>query len=104
MEPRNTVVVVIGITSLRAREGKPTGCLTRKAAVLWTLYGDVLRTPPGSKSGACTHRGDSGTWESLLSPCHTGPEDQGYRLTKSPGAEEVASASQRVRLGAETQT
>jgi hypothetical protein len=61
-------------------------------------YGDVLRTPPGSKSGACTHRGDSGTWESLLSPCHTGPEDQGYRLTKSPGADEVASASQRVRL------
>ncbi len=26
------------------------------------------------------------------------PEDQGYRLTKSPGAEEVAFASQRVRL------
>jgi hypothetical protein len=26
------------------------------------------------------------------------PEDQGYRLTKSPGAEEVASAYQRVRL------
>jgi hypothetical protein len=25
IEPRNTVVVVIGITSLRASEGKPTG-------------------------------------------------------------------------------
>jgi hypothetical protein len=37
-------------------------------------------TPPGSKSGACRHRGNSGTWESHLSPCvysrSGGPGDQ----------------------------
>jgi len=35
-------------------------------------------------SGACSHRGSSGTWESHLSPCHT--PGMGDRVTKSPGA------------------
>ena len=34
-------------------------------------------------SGACIHRGSSGTWESHLSPCHT--PGMGDRVTKSPG-------------------
>src|SRR4029453_4790900 len=42
-----------------------------RAAVLSRLsaIGRVLRTPPGSESRACVHRGDLGTWESHLSPC-----------------------------------
>jgi hypothetical protein len=48
--------------------GKPTACMRRKAAVLDTR-GRVLRTPPGSKSGAGVQRGHSGTWESHGSPC-----------------------------------
>jgi len=42
-------------------------CSGRKAAVLGTPR-RVSRTPPGSESGACFHRGDSGTWESQWSP------------------------------------
>ena len=48
--------------------------MQRKAVVLDTR-GRVLRTPPGSKSGACMQRGHSGTWERHLSPyvyCRTG--------------------------------
>ena len=43
----------------------------------------VHRTPPGSESGACLHRGSSGTWENHLSPC-TIP-GLGDRVTKGPG-------------------
>jgi len=42
-------------------------CSGRKAAVLGTPR-RVSRTPPGAESGACFHRGDSGTWESPWSP------------------------------------
>ncbi len=49
-----------------ARE-KPTGCRGRKAAVL-DAPRRVSRTPPGSESGACLQKGDSGTWESPWSP------------------------------------
>ena len=69
MSPEMGIVVVI----------KPTVCTHWKAAVLSAL-GQEFRTPPGSESGACFHRGNSGTWESHLSPCHTtrsgGPGDQ----------------------------
>jgi hypothetical protein len=46
---------------------KPTACSGRKAAVL-DAPRRVSRTPPGSESGACFHRGDAGTWESQGSP------------------------------------
>jgi hypothetical protein len=50
-----------------------------KAAVREAVW-QVSRTPPGSESGACLHRGNSGTWESQLSPCRAarngGPGDQ----------------------------
>lgn len=45
------------------RGGKPTVSKSRKAAVLDTPW-RVCGTPPGSKSGACVQRGNSGTWES----------------------------------------
>ena len=54
----------------------------RKATVLGAR-GRVRRTPPGSESGACIHRGSSGTWESPLSPCHM--PGMGDRVTTSPG-------------------
>jgi hypothetical protein len=75
--------VVDGRISLEeAMRGKPTVSSGRKAAVLGAP-GRVRRTPPGSKSGACRHRGGSGTWESPLSPCHiTG---MGDRVIKGPG-------------------
>jgi hypothetical protein len=59
-----------------ANEGKPTACSDRKAAVL-DAKRRVSRTPPGSKNGARIYRGNSGTWESPLSPCER-PEDEGY--------------------------
>src|SRR5713226_5366317 len=62
--------------------GTPTVSSGRKAAVLGA-GGRVRRTPPGSQSGPCIHRGSSGTWESPLSPCHT--PGVGDRVTKGPG-------------------
>ena len=62
--------------------GKPTVCKRWKAAVLRAV-GRVRRTPPGSESGACLHRGNSGTWESHLSPCLI--PGMGDRVTKGPG-------------------
>ncbi len=70
IEPRNSLVVVIGITSLGNRRGKADGLFMLEGGSFGgDNSGDVLRTPPGSKSGACTHRGNSGTWESRLFPC-----------------------------------
>ena len=63
---------------------KADGCNERKAADRTPLWrGD--RSPPGSENGACAYGGDPGTRESLLSPTHKLPEEQGYRLIKSPG-------------------
>src|SRR5215468_10609241 len=67
--PEKNIVVDTRISLQGVRRGKPTVFTSRKAAVLKTR-GRVFRTPPGSKSGACLHRGNSGTWESHLSPCH----------------------------------
>ena len=45
--------------SLNALEGSSPGCVNAR----------VFGTPPGSKSGACAHRGSLGTRDSHLSPC-----------------------------------
>src|SRR5712664_1257755 len=71
MEPRNGY-----------SRGKPTVCKRWKAAVLGAVW-RVRRTPPGSESGACHHRGSSGTWESHLSPCPM--PGRGDRVTTGPG-------------------
>ena len=68
IEPRNSVVVVIGITALGSQRGKADGLLIPEGSSLGGRYGYVLGAPPGSEGGACTHRGNSGTWEDLLSP------------------------------------
>ena len=67
--PEMSNVVDTWITLKAVMRGKPTGSSGRKAAVLRALW-RVRRTPPGSKSRACMHRGSSGTWESHLFPCH----------------------------------
>jgi hypothetical protein len=57
--------------------GKPTVCTHRKATVpgaFWRGCG----TPPGSETGAGFQRGNSGTWESHLSP-------GSYSRTRGPG-------------------
>ena len=57
--------------------------------------GEYPRTPPGSESRACIHRGNSGTGESRLSPCTitVGGTDLSDRET--PGDEEEAFALHR---------
>ena len=77
-----SIVVDKRIALKGVRRGKPTVSSGRKAAVLDALW-RAWRTPPGSKSGACIHRGSSGTWESHVSPCHM--PGMGDRVTKSPG-------------------
>ena len=62
--------------------GKPTASQGWKATVPDTLW-RVEGTPPGSVSGACISRGNSGTWESPLFPCAIA--GLGDRVTKSPG-------------------
>ena len=79
------IVVDMKITSAEAR-GKADAVERSGRQQSETGKGDASRTPPGSESGAWIHRGNSGTWESHLSPCQNMPEEQGYRLTKSPGA------------------
>ena len=76
--------------------GKPTVSSGWKAAVLGALW-RVRRTPPGSESGACLHRGNSGTWESHLSPCPI--PGMGDRVTKSPGVAVGASTAPRADYG-----
>ena len=75
----------IGSSSGRS-EGKPTVCSGRKAAVLRAVWRG-LRTPPGSESGACMQRGDSGTWESQRSPCVTSGVGGPTGTVKTPGVE-----------------
>ncbi len=44
----------------------------------------VPKTPPGSETRACIHKGSSGTWESRRSPC-IAPGDWVHRLSNGPG-------------------
>jgi hypothetical protein len=75
-------VVDLRITLKVVARGKPTISMHRQAAVLGAR-GRVHKTPPGSESGACMQRGNSGTWESHLSPCST--TGRGDRSIPGPG-------------------
>ena len=66
-------------------EGKPTACSGRKAAVLDATR-RVSRIAPGSESGACMQRGDSGTWESQWCPCRASGIGVPASEAKTPGA------------------
>ena len=76
------IVVDSRITLKDVLRDKPTGSRGRPAAVLDTP-GQVSRTPPGSESGACRHRGRSGTWERHRSPGHM--SGLGHRASTGPG-------------------
>jgi hypothetical protein len=67
LSPEICIVVVRRIISGTV-ERKPTHSMQRKAAVLKAIW-RADRTPPGSESGACMHRDNSGTWEGRMSPC-----------------------------------
>jgi hypothetical protein len=85
------VQVVVDNLTDEADEGKPTACSDRKAAVL-DAKRRVSRTPPGSRNGARIYRGNSGTWESPLSPCER-PEEEGYwRKTRALAQSEKTPA------------
>jgi hypothetical protein len=66
---------------------KPTACSVRKA-VTYTPSGGGVWEPPGSENGACTHRGNSGTWEVHFSPWGMNRR-RGFGLEKSPLPGEV---------------
>src|SRR5207244_12195135 len=95
------IVVDTRISLKVVRRGKPTVATDRKAAVLGALW-RVRRTPPGSQSGAWSHRGRSGTWESHRSPCCT--PGKGDRVTKGPGVIFGASTRTRARKGDHNRT
>ena len=76
--------------------GKPTVSSGWKAVVLGALW-RVRRTPPGSESGACLPRGNSGTWESHLSPCLR--PGMGDRVTTGPGVVGELPSWPRARQG-----
>ncbi len=67
LSPEICIVVVLRIIpkcwekadGLEALEGSSPGCVMSR----------VFRTPPGSETGACAHRGNLGTRDSHLSPC-----------------------------------
>jgi len=67
---------------------KADECKSRKATDRSPLWRGA-RYPPGSENGACAYGGGPGTRESLLSPAQEMPEEQGYRLIKSPGVRAV---------------
>ena len=76
--------------------GQPTVCTHWTAGVLDAPW-HVPRTPPGSESGACAHRGHSGTWENPWSPC--APPGMGDRTTTRPGEVWELSPRSRAREG-----
>jgi len=88
-----------------SRCGKPTVCKHWKAGVLDALW-HVLRTPPGSESGAWAQRGNAGTWENHWSPCAItrkgGPDD--HKPWRDLGAfAQVTSPKGRPRTHGSTQ-
>jgi hypothetical protein len=82
LSPEISIVVDNRILLKVVSRRTPTVSSGRKAAVLGAIW-RVLRTPPGSESRACIHRGDLGTWENHLSPCDI--PGKGDRATKGPG-------------------
>ena len=76
---------------------KPTRCTTGKAAVLFAPR-QAGGTPPGSESGACIHRGNPGTRESLPSPWDKSPE-HGWPAQITPGRVLADAASGRTDPG-----
>ena len=76
LSPEMSIVVDRKDNLAAVGKGTPTPSVERKAAVRGAQR-RAPRTPPGSESGAGTHRGNLGTWESPLSPCHRRRQSRG---------------------------
>ena len=98
IEPRNAYGCGQQDIPRGVQRGKPTVSKSRKATVPHTLR-RVCGTPPGSKSGACVQRGNSGTWESqCVSLCKIRPGSAARKGKDSRRAEAArASEASRVR-------
>ncbi len=105
MEPRKEYSR--GQQDTRRSRGERRRCAVRRKAAVLGARGRVRRTPPGSESGACLHRGNSGTWESQLSPCRPYPEwgtgcpkalawSGGFDPATSPQGQHVRAAASQV--------
>ena len=79
-------LVVVREESPLQMEGESRRCAVAGRQQSWRRNGEATRTPPGSESGAGHQGGHSGTWERPSSPGHDFPEEEGYWVTKSPGA------------------
>jgi len=62
------IVVDIRIIRYLERSGKADAVQRAEGSSAATASGEGAATPPGSENGACTHGGNSGTWESHMSP------------------------------------
>lgn len=81
------------------KRGKPTFFVRRKAAVLETQR-RVDRTPPGSKSGACTHKGSLGTRENRhLLAADTGIGKPEYKNGQALTGELSCPEGERTKVG-----
>jgi hypothetical protein len=97
IEPRNTYCCGQQDIPRGVQRGKPTVSKSRKATVPDTLR-RVCGTPPGSKSGACVQRGNSGTWESqCVSLCKI-RLGSAARMGKDSRRAEAARASEANRV------
>ena len=79
--------VVVRTEIPRREGGERRRCPGAGRQESWRRNGAAHRTPPGSERGAGQHGGHAGTWESQSSPGHDVPEEEEYRVTKSPGAD-----------------
>ena len=67
MEPRNRYSR--GVINRSESSGESRRCAVNGRQQSRDRHGEVYATPPGSESGACIYRGDSGTGEARQPPC-----------------------------------
>ena len=86
------------------QRGKPTTSTGRKAAALYAIRRGY-RTPPGSETRACIHRGNLGTREIQMFPCVTTIRlmGAGQPMRRNPGAGKgVLQPDQRAKVKEQT--
>ena len=101
IEPRNSVVVVIGITALGSQRGKADGLLIPEGSSLGGIMAKSLGQHRGLRAGHAL----TGATRELGRACCLPPgepEGMGHRLNKAPGVgRAVCRAHRRVPLRAE---
>ena len=84
------MVVVRRISPPKVDESRRCACAGRQQS--WDAKWRAVRTPPGSESRACIHRGNSETGESRLSPCTNTVGGADLSDRETPGGEVEVSA------------